>query len=120
MNLRMTKEEYKLLMLLFQEGLISIIIKKTYNGDVSDLFSYDKYANLNLKLLNQGVEQDSEPSSFDVNDLLHQMVDVINKNEINEDDLIDTLDESFLCDSYSFLRRFFLHGILNNKIDFNS
>lgn len=57
MTLRITKDDYKLLIMLYSESLNSIILKKAYNLPIPDEYNYNKYLELQYKLYSQGEEQ---------------------------------------------------------------
>ena len=57
MNIRMTKEDYKLLIRLIVEGQNSILIKKAYGIKTPEQYNIDKYIMLYDKIIMQGQGQ---------------------------------------------------------------
>lgn len=92
MTLRMTKEDYKLLLSIYAEGLNSIILKKTYNISLPEEYNFNKYFELLEKLATQGLEQNiisENTNPLEANLLV--LSEKIEKEKITQKEIIKNL-----------------------------
>lgn len=85
MTLRITKDDYKLLIMLYAESLNSILLKKAYNLPIPNEYDYNKYLELQNKLYSQGEEQKLITDDTQIpNSKLEDLADKIENEKISK------------------------------------
>lgn len=89
MNIKMTKEDFKLLLDMYNEAFEMIILKKYFNVGFSFRYSAEKYMELKEKLLRSAEEQKVELSEIEIDkNSFIELAGKITKNESEQMEIL--------------------------------
>ena len=103
MTLRITKEDYKLLISMYAESLNSIVLKKTFGVKVPDEYNYNSFINLQMKLYSQGEDQKLISENTTLPDQnLEELSNKIENEKISKKEIYSTLMKEFAKNDFVF------------------
>ena len=97
MTLKMTKEEFLLLLEMYQQGQQMILLKKQEKIDIPPKYTVDKYLNLLGKMFEQAInEKIPEEDVYQTSEDFMQIILKFNKTKKEKDDLMNLYMQEML------------------------
>lgn len=107
MTVIMTKDDFRLLLDLYEEAFEMIIVKKYFNIDISPNYNIEKYMQLKEKLLRKAEEQKfDEKEIYPEDNNFVELIEKISKNKTEKEGLLE-LQIKELCTIDEFREQIF-------------